>query len=651
MKNLSFLLGAALALAIPTAALAQNVGVGTTAPTQKLDVNGNLRVRGLSGEGARLPQVLPDGTLGLLDNADSSPTGTAPNQLGSAATGQGPVAVAVNGATAYVVNNGNNTLQTFDVSNPANPVLLNGTSPGAGGGGLNGGTAGTLIGAGPSGVAVRGTTAYVVDADDDILQVFNVGNPAQPTLLNGAARDAGTRTGSSPSAVAVSGTLVYVVNNGSNTLQLFDVSNPASPTLVNNASPMGTRTDSRPAALAVSGSTVYVVNNGSNTLQLFDVSNPAAPRLLNPATAGGTTGGTATGNTPRGVAVSGSTVYVVNDGGRTLQAFDVSNPAAPRLLNPATAGGTTGGTATGNRPAGIALNGSRAYVVNSFSSTLQAFDVSNPAVPFLLNPTTAGGTTGGTATGQEPRAVAVSGTTAYVVNYAANTLQPFRINSLRALGLLADGSLAVADDIITLPGDNLGSHTATRPLNLNGFALTSSSGPVTLTADLSLGSRLLRGTSAVNLGSNLNLGTNQLVGNGGSQGLSIDNAGNAGLGTGTPNAKLDVNGYLRVAGASDAPAAGTVPSVAFLKLTATMPTTAGTQIVLDHGLTVSKILGLQVLVDCGNGNHSPPSFTDNAGELYYAYLNNGRVVLRAGAGSTSTSVLGKTARILITYEQ
>ncbi|UOQ97242.1 beta-propeller fold lactonase family protein [Hymenobacter sp. 5317J-9] len=299
-------LATAVLLALPWAARAQtaagNVGIGTTAPTQKLDVNGHLRVRGLGGAGPRLPQVLPDGTLGLLDNADSSPVGTAPNLLNGAngtATGRGPVAVAVNGATAYVVNATDNTLQTFDVTNPANPVLLNGTVPGSGGGGPGGGTSGLPIGDGPSGVAVRGTTAYVVNANDGTLQVFNVGNPAQPTLLNGATRNAGTRTGSSPSAVAVSGTLVYVVNSSSNTLQVFDVSDPASPALLNNASPTGTRTGSAPSAVAVSGTLVYVVNSSSNTLQVFDVSNPASPVLLNPATPGGTTGGTATGNAPR----------------------------------------------------------------------------------------------------------------------------------------------------------------------------------------------------------------------------------------------------------------------------------------------------------------------------------------------------------------
>ncbi|MBG8556452.1 hypothetical protein I5L79_23095 [Hymenobacter sp. BT594] len=134
--------------------------------------------------------------------------------------------------------------------------------------------------------------------------------------------------------------------------------------------------------------------------------------------------------------------------------------------------------------------------------------------------------------------------------------------------------------------------------------------------------------------------------------LRVQGNGRVGIGTNTPDAQLDVNGYLRVAGANDTPPVGTVPSVAFLRLTATLATAANTQTLLPHGLTSdAKILSLQVLVDCGNGNTTPPGFTDNAGELYYAYLNSGRVVLRTGAGASSNVVQGKTARILITYEQ
>ncbi|MBO2012492.1 LVIVD repeat-containing protein, partial [Hymenobacter negativus] len=207
-RYLLVLLAALALLAAPRLAHAQTgkVGIGTTAPTQQLDVNGNLRVRGLSGPDTRLPVVLPDGTLGV--NAPvygtAGPVTILPTAAaGSVATGSFPYSVAVSGSTAYVVNQGSNSLQAFNVSNPASPVLLSSASTGSF----------------PSGVTVSGSTAYVVSASG--LQAFNVSNPAGPVLLSSVS------TGGFPVSVAVSGSTAYVANYSGNSLQVFDVSNPA----------------------------------------------------------------------------------------------------------------------------------------------------------------------------------------------------------------------------------------------------------------------------------------------------------------------------------------------------------------------------------------------------------------------------------------
>ncbi|QKG59201.1 beta-propeller fold lactonase family protein (plasmid) [Hymenobacter sp. BRD128] len=473
-----------LALASPLLARAQNVGIGTTSPTQTLDVNGQLRVRGLSGtsSGTRLPQVQADGTLGLFnlpvavgpDPYSTHPVLLNPNPAGGTGGGTlipNPTSVVISGGLAYVITD-SNTLQVFDVSVPSSPVLR--------------ATAST--GDSPKYIAVSGSLIYIVNRYDETLQVFDVSVPSSPVLR------ATVNTNGFPTSVAVGSGLAYVVT-ANNTLQVFDVSVPSSPVLRATIN-----TGTNPIGVAVSGSLVYVVNNSSNTLQVFDVSVPSNPVLR--ATV-------STGTGPYRVAVSSSLAYVVNAGSNTLQVFDVSVPTRPALRTTISAGTT---------PLGVVVSSSLAYVVNAGSNTLQVFDVSIPASPQLL------GTVG---TGNKPVGVAVSGNLAYVTNHDGSTLQVFQVSSTRGLGVQADGSLGLA---------------TTPLLSLSGQSLSISNGN-TVTLPTQPGDNLGNHTAT----QNLDLASYQLVGQGGSQGLAISSSGNVGIGTMTSAAKLDVNGSLRLA--------------------------------------------------------------------------------------------------------
>jgi hypothetical protein len=88
-------------------------------------VDGQLRVRSLSGTDARVPVVLPDGTLGVSAPYNNVATNTAPASpvlLGSVTTGNSPQSVVVSGTTAYVVSFGS-TLQSFQL--PPRAVTVN----------------------------------------------------------------------------------------------------------------------------------------------------------------------------------------------------------------------------------------------------------------------------------------------------------------------------------------------------------------------------------------------------------------------------------------------------------------------------------------------------------------------------------------------
>jgi len=132
--------------------------------------------------------------------------------------------------------------------------------------------------------------------------------------------------------------------------------------------------------------------------------NPKNPQLV---------GSVGTGSNPVSVYVSGRYAYVVNWYSSTLQIFDVSNPASPQLVGSASTG-------TYAAPFSVYVSGRYAYIVNYSSETLQIFDVSNPANPQLI---------GSANTGFNPPLVYVSGRYAYVVNKNSNTLQIFDVSN------------------------------------------------------------------------------------------------------------------------------------------------------------------------------------------------------------------------------
>ncbi|RTQ45273.1 hypothetical protein EJV47_25685 [Hymenobacter gummosus] len=105
---------------------------------------------------------------------------------------------------------------------------------------------------------------------------------------------------------------------------------------------------------------------------------------------------------------------------------------------------------------------------------------------------------------------------------------------------------------ITAPGDNVGIGT-TAPLEKLHVAGAVYAQEGFRFPDGSLQTTAATTTAPDNLGNhtasqNLGLNGNWLSNNGGSQGLRIDNNGNVGIGTATPAARLDVNGDARVGG-------------------------------------------------------------------------------------------------------
>jgi hypothetical protein len=292
--------------------------------------------------------------------------GQNPVLVGRARTESGPSSVCVQGSYAYVVNFSSNILQVFDISNPAKPEFI--------------GTAGTD--SHPVSACIQGSNVYVVNFDALTLQVFDVSNPRKPTLVGSSG--VSTR----PFSICSQGSYAYVVGGGS--LHVFDVSRPDHPVLNGRGATNAT-------SVSVEGQFAYAVD--ASELQVWDIRDPMKP--------GYRLGTRAVGS--RSVCVRGDYAYVISSssGKSTLGVYRV--PGLPARL--------IGVADTGSAPESLCLQGNNAYVVTK-ENKLQVFDVADPKSPRLK---------GSASTDARPWSVCVQGSFVYTVSLS-DTLQVFQVN-------------------------------------------------------------------------------------------------------------------------------------------------------------------------------------------------------------------------------
>ena len=367
------------------------VGIGTTAPVNKLDVEG-AAVIGATYSGTNTAPangLLVEGnvSIGTTNVSDRlTIAGGNVNHLASGVVTLEGSLVAGNGYDVYVVGDyayftaGGNGLKIFNISNRATPTLE-----------------GTLDTTGDADkVHVAGRYAYLADGDEG-LRVIDVSNPSSPSLV-GTYNSAGSARG-----IYASGKYVYL-GDGATGLLTIDVSDPSTPSLVSTYNTSGNATD-----IFVSGKYAYVAD-GATGLVIVDISNPTSPSLA---------GSYNTSGTAVSVYVSGKYAYIA-DSDTGMIIVDISNPASPSL---------TGSYNTAGSAVHIQVAGNYAYIADS--SYFIIVDVTNPGSPSLVTSYTTGGS--------YTNAVFVNGKYVYTIGNW-NYLYIFDINGLET-PTLSTGSL------------------------------------------------------------------------------------------------------------------------------------------------------------------------------------------------------------------
>lgn len=124
--------------------------------------------------------------------------------------------------------------------------------------------------------------------------------------------------------------------------------------------------------------------------------------------------------------------------------------------------------------------------------------------------------------------------------------------------------------------------------------------------------------------------------------MRIKGNGRVGIGTSTPAAELEVNGYVKLG--------SNAPAVKMIKLTGTTASTQGGMINIAHGLTPAKILSIDVLVEYTGNSFLHSSYTLNPG-YEFNYFTNGTNLTIANVAGNSANILSRPYKVLITYEQ
>ena len=223
---------------------------------------------------------------------------------------------------------------------------------------------------------------------------------------------------------------------------------------------------SLPSGIAITGSNLYVLNQGiyrpnqsNGSIGLYNASTGAA---INTSLISGL-------NSPRGIAVSDSNLYVANRNGFTVQNYN------------ATTGAVIYSTSVGYGPESIAVSGNKLYVTNDGSG------ITNYGTVALHNATTGVLTSSNFISGfTNTQGIALSGNNLYVGSATGNTIGLYNattgatINANFISGLNQPFGITVSDSNLYVANNSngtIGLYNATTGAVINSRFITGLSGP------------------------------------------------------------------------------------------------------------------------------------------------------------------------------
>jgi len=304
-----------------------NVGIGTTTPSERLSVVGNISNLISQDSGVEIISSLTVGSnLGTIE---------------------------ISGKYAYVGDNGaSNNFRIVDISDPSSLVILSTST----------------FGANVSSIQIAGRYAYVLTrASSNNFRVIDISNPSIPIVLSTSS------FGTNPNILKISGNYAYISDNTSgNNFIIINISDPAYPFQISAFSTGYTSITS----MQVFGNYAFIgKSSAGNNFKIINISNPLVPVAISTSSFGG--------SGIYSVEVSGNKAYLgINSATDNFLIIDITNPVLPVQKSTSTFGSA--------RP-NIKISGRYAYVGNNVgTNNFRIIDISSSINPIEVFYTTVG---------------------------------------------------------------------------------------------------------------------------------------------------------------------------------------------------------------------------------------------------------------------
>ncbi len=292
------------------------------------------------------------------------------------------------GNLAYVLATDDDGLDIIDVSDPTNPTHLGSIDD-------------TLCGPaceldGAHDIQIVGQYAYIASYDDNGVEILNISNPANPThvaSIDDAACDAangGRCELGGAVAIEVVGQFVYVAGWDDDGVEILEIPDLANPTLIHKGS-IDDALCGSPCELdgahdiQIVGQYAYVSSTGDDGVEILDIFNPTSP--THKASIDDDTCGLACELIgAEDIHVVGQFAYVasiLDDGVEILEIPDLANPTLVHRgsIDDAACDAANGGRCELSGAEGIHVVGQYAYVSSTVDDGVEILDISTPATP------------------------------------------------------------------------------------------------------------------------------------------------------------------------------------------------------------------------------------------------------------------------------